>query len=294
MSAKNDFVRKLDKEIIQGLKNQRPLFERLLNDTKSKKKAVFPAIRNNRIDFYFSGGKLFSYEKGEFSTHYKYASVLVPTSEDPYVKETQLNNLKKIETYLEGYDRIKENCSLYAGVEAIGVSELYGKYSYLSNGNKVVVLDIEVAFQAEDEADDRRMNRVDILLFDTKTATLRFYEAKHYTNKEIWREQGTIPPVVEQVKRYENQIKDNKVRILDTYKAYVEILNNLFDINLPTPKVLDNNVGLLIFGFDQNQLDGRFEKLLLGDNSLKGINLYKVGDISKVEIDNLWKGTKLQ
>ena len=294
MSEKNDFVRKLDKEIIKRLKNQSSLFEQLLKDTKLEKKAVFPAIRNNRIDFYFSGGKLFSYEKGEFSTHYKYASVLVPTGEDPYVKETQLNNLKKIETYLEGYDRIKENCSLYAGVEAIGVSELYGKYSYLSNGNKVVVLDIEVAFKAEDEADDRRMNRVDILLFDTKTATLRFYEAKHYTNKEIWREQGTKPPVVEQVKRYEKQIKDNKVRILDTYKAYVEILNNLFDITLPTPKVLDNNVGLLVFGFDENQRNGRLRKLLLKDNSLQGIYLYKVGNINEVEMDNLWKRTKLQ
>lgn len=294
MSEKNGFVRKLDKEIIQGLKNQSPLFEQLLKDTKLEKKAVFPAIRNNRIDFYFSGGKLFSYEKGEFSTHYKYASVLIPTGEDPYVKETQLNNLKKIESYLEGYDRIKENCSLYAGVEAIGVSELYGKYSYLSNGNKVVVLDIEVAFRAEDEADDRHMNRVDILLFDTKTATLRFYEAKHYTNKEIWSQKNKRPPVVKQVERYERQIENNEAHILGTYKSYVEILNNLFDLTLPTPKKLEKNVGLLIFGFDKNQLNGRLEELIMADRSLSGLYLYKKGDVKTMKTDVVWKSTKLQ
>ena len=81
---------------------------------------------------------------------------------------------------------------------------------------------------------------------------------------------------------------------MNTYKSYVKILNELFDLTLPSPKAVDPNVGLLIFGFDQNQLDGRFQELLLKDNSLQGLYLYKVGDISKVEIDNLWKGTKLQ
>lgn len=109
MSEKNDFVRKLDKEIIKRLKNQSSLFEQLLQDAKLEKKAVFPAIRNNRIDFYFGGGKLFSYENDDFSTHYKYASVLVPKRKSPYIKENKLKDFRIIENYLEGYERIKEN-----------------------------------------------------------------------------------------------------------------------------------------------------------------------------------------
>jgi hypothetical protein len=48
-----------------------------------------------------------------------------------------------ISDFTKNYPRIKENCNLYSGIEAMGVSEIYHNYSYLSD-NRIVVLDIMV------------------------------------------------------------------------------------------------------------------------------------------------------
>ena len=70
-----------------------------------KKGIVFPAIRDNRIDFYFKGGKLFSFD-GQFKTHIKYASVL--THKNDYVTEADLGEAEPITDFAAGYKRIKE------------------------------------------------------------------------------------------------------------------------------------------------------------------------------------------
>jgi len=64
------FVRNFSLEAIEALKRE-PLFAKhLLPDiiegkprrNRKENSFVFPAIRNGRIDFYWAGGKLFSYE----------------------------------------------------------------------------------------------------------------------------------------------------------------------------------------------------------------------------------------
>ena len=62
---------------------------------------------------------------------------------------------------------IKENCSLYSGVESQGVSKIYESYSFASIKSKnspIVVLDIEVSFESIDE--NRLQDRIDVLLFE--------------------------------------------------------------------------------------------------------------------------------
>lgn len=304
--AKTPFVRKLDNAIINQLKGSgnNALFNKLKVDAMKPvrpQEAVFPAIRNNTLDFYHRGSKLFSYQNGEYFTHHKYASVLTNARAD-YIKESQLKDLRLITDFCEGYERIKENCSLFAGVEANGVSEIYSRYSYLFPESEIVVLDIEIALEAEQDAEKgakrKTLDRIDLLLFDKSTATLRFYEAKHFTNSELWASIGIKPLVVEQIQKYEQQVKSRKAEIVQTYTEYVRSVNDLFDLRspnlrLPDPKTIDDKVGLLIFGFDGDQLKGRFADLLLKDHSLSGIYLYSIGNIGGVNINNLWKNTKV-
>ena len=48
----------------------------VLEPKKGKRGGVFPAIRNDSIDFYYAGGGLFSFNKSRgFATHHKYALV---------------------------------------------------------------------------------------------------------------------------------------------------------------------------------------------------------------------------
>lgn len=280
------FKRNLDTITIQSLRGNRLFTDKLGPDIEAG--AVFPAIRAGRIDFYHKGGKLFSYEK-EFSTHKKYAAVI--KSKGDYISELDLEeNVEIIKSFFDGYERIRENCSLYSGVEAKGVSRVYHKCPFTNKDSNIVVLDIEISFEADSE--ERSQDRVDMLLLNKKTQQLRFCEAKHYSNSELWSMKGTRPKVVSQIERYQEQIERQGSDILREYGKYVEIMNGLFEYGLPEPKSIDDKVTLLVFGFDRDQQKGRMEDLLFDDVSLTGIQHYFIGSIAAVSLDNMWKAVK--
>lgn len=268
--------------------------------TADTKGDVFPAIRVDRIDFYHKGGNLFSYSaKRGFRTHHKYASVVLPNRNHQYVTDT---NLKAIPSFAAGYNRIKENCALYSGVEDAGIAEVYGRHSCAKKEPpcSVVVLDIEVSLARHQEYDlpvpgpIRRtpMDRIDLLLMDTKTGLLRFFEAKHYCNSEIRAKAGMAPRIVQQVERYKKQLEKQVVydEILAAYRQHVIVINTLFAPTnpLPLPTEIDRVPRLLVFGFDAMQQ----RKLEIELLTLKSHNItaYKIGDIGKVNPVTLFRG----
>jgi len=84
---------------------------------------VFMAIRNEYLDFYHKGGRLFKFDKNGFQTHIKYAAV-IEKDKDDYLTENQLGKYRLSTDFMKSYNRIKENCANYSGVEAVGVSNL--------------------------------------------------------------------------------------------------------------------------------------------------------------------------
>lgn len=252
-----------------------------------KKQKVFLAIRDNRIDLYHKGGKLFTYDRNGFKTHLKYASVISSNGKD-YLTEAELSDYKLASDFESNYMRIKENCSNYTGIEALGVSEIYHKHSYLSDSN-VVVLDVEISFESLNE--ENTQDRIDILLFNKESQTLQFVEAKHFSNSEIW--SRSTPKVISQIKRYESQLLKRKKEILAEYIDYIKIINRIFGMALPAPVEVDNNVTLLIFGFDNDQKNGRLKKLILQNNKYTGLKNYSIGNIKKVVTGNLWNAKVL-
>lgn len=280
------FKRFINQKLLTDLQTERLFKNKLIDDCKSQK--VFPAIRNNNIDFYHKGGRLFEYDKKGFQTHLKYASVIAKAGKD-YLTEKELLNYKLASNFETNYSRIKENCSKYSGVESLGVSYLYHNHSCLSNSN-VVVLDIEITFKSLNIDKKQKYDRIDILLFNKELQQLQFVEAKHYSNKEIWSTQ--TPKVINQIKRYEKQIKNRKSTILSEYTEYIKVLNHLFNISLPTPKIISEKVPILIFGFDNDQKNGRLIKFITKNHNYSGIKKYCKGNIKKVEMQNLWNATQ--
>lgn len=79
---------------------------------------VFPAGRNKRMEWIsiIRVASHFFYDRSEgFRTHHKYASVLKLDGRTPHVAD---EHLEVISSFKEGFERIKENCSLYPGMEA--------------------------------------------------------------------------------------------------------------------------------------------------------------------------------
>ena len=275
-----DMKRRLEKLIEDKLISSSLWSNEIEQDCKNQN--VFLAIRDNRIDLYHKGGKLFTYDRSGFKTHLKYASVISSNKKD-YLTEAELLDYKLASDFESSYLRIKENCSNYTGIEALGVSEIYHKHSYLSDSN-IIVLDVEISFESLN--DENNQDRIDILLFNKDSRTLQFVEAKHFSNNEIW--SRTTPKVISQIKRYESQIAKRKPEILSEYIDYIKIINRIFSLILPEPVEVDNNVTLLIFGFDNDQKSGRLKKLILQNRKYTGIKNYSIGNIKKVVPDNLW------
>lgn len=273
-----------------------PLIKQLLNSELYKQKIsgdihagiIFPGIRNERIDFYHKGGKLFTFDKDGFKTHIKYASVY--KSKDDYISEAKISSLERITSFVDGYARIKENCSLYSGVESSGVSCIYSNYSYIASTSGIVVLDIEVSLESLDA--DKNQDRIDILLFDKQKKQLIFCEAKHYSNKEIWSQKGSSPDVVGQVQRYIKQIGTKGDCVVREYCNYVNAVNKLFSLNLPCPDNINQQVVLMVFGFDRDQLSGRLTELFKV-NMPKDLKYYAIGNVASLKIENVFKKCEL-
>lgn len=279
------FERNLEQSAIDALQRDTLWLNLLKKDCENQK--LFFAIRKNNIDCYHKGGRLFHFEeKSGFKTHIKYASVIDNTDKD-YLTENELAKKTLISDFSTNFERIKENCALYSGVEAKGVSAIYHKHSYLSKSN-IVVLDIEISFESLRE---NNQDRIDILLFNKETKTLQFVEAKHFSNSEIW-STGT-PEVIDQIKRYEEQIAKNKQLILSKYAKYIKIINKLFQISLPEPTDVENKVILLIFGFDNNQKNGRLKELITTNPEYKAKKVYAKGEVKDIKLENLWKVNEL-
>ena len=286
---KSKFKRTMNEELKKKLIEE-PLYKQLLLDLISGE--VFPAIRNEIIDFYHKGGRLFSYDRDGFKTHVKYASVYQEHPE-AYITESMLGKLKQIQNFTDGYKRIKENCSLYSGVEAQGVSKIYENHSFArskSDSSSVVVLDIEVSFEAMEE--DRLQDRIDVLLFEKEKKRLIFCEAKHFSNSEIWAEKAENIKVLKQIGRYNGQIKDKEDQIIEAYNNYTKIVKDLFQTALPNPELICPIVPLIIFGFDRDQLKGRFKELFK-EKIGSSITYYPIGNVSAIKLENLIKQCNL-
>jgi hypothetical protein len=289
-----DFIKIFSDKDWDHLRNNTFYINCLLPDIK--KGIVFPSFRNDRVTFYHSGGGLCFYRKKQFGTHFKYASVLNFKKMNEYIVQDDLLDATPIRTFEEGYKTMKELCFHYQKLEAIGVSEIYKRFSFIENKG-IVVIDIEVTFETVNKEYDlepsgnKKHDRIDLLLFNTETKELRFYEVKHFSNEESRSKAGKKPSVIGQIERYTKQIKSKKDQILQHYQAYVKILNKRFTINLPIPEFLNEYAAYLLFGYDSYQ-NQKTKKFLIDDDSLEGIYFYKIGDIQKVNTKNLWEGTK--
>ena len=181
------FKRNLEIDLINNLK-QTALFGKLKKDIESG--YIFPAIRDNTIQFYYKGSRMFIYDKNGFSTHYKY---LINNSkgESKYVindgKQQIISNNFIIDNFCDGYESIKQNINIYAKPEATLTSGFYSKSFFNPHvKNSYYLLDIEAAFEKQQEFkfdceepnDKKRKERIGLTLFSLIKAKGKLFFVK--------------------------------------------------------------------------------------------------------------------
>ncbi|MBI2802613.1 MAG: hypothetical protein HYX63_20430 [Gammaproteobacteria bacterium] len=244
-----DLWEKLDFRKLQALEDSSLFKAHLMPDIKEG--VVFPAIRGGKIDFYHVGRKLFSYTNQGFQSNIAFV-VACQNRPKGEVVERDLGKLTLCTSFVAGYEQIRYNTTLYAEPESAQVSHIWNTHSYCrSDSGAIVVLDIELSLDAKDDGRPGS-DRIDLVLFDTISKQLHFFEVKTFNNREIRETNGTVP-VVEQIERYNRQVKVKQHELVAMYEQYVRIVNRLFNSELPLPLGVSNQVNLLICDYDGPQ-----------------------------------------
>jgi len=231
-------------------------------------------IRKNYVNVYEQGQSLFKIERNagkgslKFSTHPKYLvdpDLYKPVSFDgSNFRVHELKPLIREYTGPKTLAQLKRAAKLYRGDEKHGVHHIVR-----ANPN---VVDTEIAFSRETGAESEAyVPRIDLACFEDVNGSirLRFWEAKLYGNNEIRADGDTLPPVVEQVSRYQKLVEKHRKELVESYRVVarnlvaiaqwadgqrtvgelVERVARGEDFVIDEPPV----VGLVVFGYDGAQ-----------------------------------------
>jgi len=259
------FNRSIDMKIIEKLRDE-PLFtECLLPDILDGE--VFPTIAYGDVYFYYKGQYPYVYMNGKF----------VATLSRPFQAPMATQ-----QDYLDAYWEIMALNSLFAMPVQEGVSELY-KFSFASYLCEWYFV-LDTAIELLDDDLDRLMN---LLLMDAHTGKLLFVAVQHYADMKLPPEKE-VKNIADELERYRDQIATHRDAILDWYGEYTQTMAALTGIEIPAPTGVCDDCGLLIYGFDEDQKNGKLRKIM--DSLTKmGWPVYAVEDIGDVTPETLFK-----
>jgi hypothetical protein len=229
------------------------LFKLLYSDIKQG--IVFPAVRDNTMDFYYGGGVLFHFSGKTFKrdrTFEKY---------DPaYMGDTGLSTNKTPagehtygRDFIQSYDSFKkQNQNRFKSNNSNESQErqyLEKYYKETYSGSvfpPVCVLDIEVRINEDGSA-----RKCDMALYNSIKNMIMFVEGKLFSNGEVTCKSGSCPKVISQVKRYAELIAVSDMRVKEVekqYQNYLSIVSELFGMQwTDEPPKLIKSAKLLIF-----------------------------------------------
>ena len=229
-------------------------------------------IRDEEFDAYWHGQSIFHANfKGRrvnVNTHVKYlldpdlsdridlnedGTFPIPVELAPMLTSYALGTLKKL----------KKAADLFSGLEKQGVHAIAQ-----SNEN---IVDVEITLDATGLDTKRKHPRIDIAAFEQRAddVELVFWEAKLFANKELRAKEPASPKVVGQINEYKQVLQKRETEVLSSYcrvaKNLVAIAEMSGGVRVVGPAIRavaewgklwissPANVGLLIFGFDDDQ-----------------------------------------
>lgn len=253
-------------------------------------------IRDEEFDVYWHGQSIFHADfkdrRVNVNTHVKY--LLDPVlNKRVDLKEDGKFDVKKLTPMLGSYTsatlgKLKKAADLFSGMEKQGVHAIVK-----ANEN---IVDVEITLDAASLDTKRRHPRMDIAAFEQRPdgVELVFWEAKLFINPEVRAQGLASPKVVGQIEEYKKVLQAREPGVISSYLRVAKNLIAITEMSGGVRKVgsairnvaegekkltMDSpaNVGLVIFGFDDDQkAEGgighkHFEKLKkeLGSKSVR-------------------------
>jgi hypothetical protein len=189
---------------------------------------VFAAIRKEEVHFYYGGARLCVYKtgrtpttKGKMLTNNRYLGIEDGgKSRDVEIKDGWFSTTK--------YRELKSNCSERRPGESELelVSQLFPVFSFCASAlpaERARLLDIEIRFPGASPT--KAQDMIDCL-FITPRGVLVFVEVKRSSNAEA-RSTGEEPAVVEQLRRYKDQLTSDEAMIEHIKQVYGNVNSTL-------------------------------------------------------------------
>jgi hypothetical protein len=248
----------------------------VLND-----KTLLIGVRENYLNVYWQGQALFTVRQAagtlRVTTHKKFLldpdlEAQVRLKDDSFEIEGLRNRgfMSQFESgktppKLNTLPKMKRAAQVFAGDEKKGCHVIAQR--------NAMVVDFEVALPADAGAAGG-MGKVDLACFEEydKGVRLTFWEAKHFANPELKAQDGD-PPVVCQIERYAAWIVQHRAELKDSYRCIARNLTAFETMGWkrtlhPSIKAVAGGtkplslndvppVGLLYFGYDQDQSTGQ-------------------------------------
>jgi hypothetical protein len=278
---------------------------------------LFIAPRDGYLNVYYRGNSLVRLSaSAEGRLIYKY--LLRPELQNAYWKVDHDGKLpNKDASHLRLSDffhdlndlaALKRASKNFSGVEKAGIAKILAR-----NPN---VIDLEVAFGTPPAGDEERSKipRIDLVAAHKHGdgVALAFYEAKDYSNAELRAIEPKDVPVLNQMRKYEEEISRRRVEIAEAYRKHCRYLLEIAspaskapseageDASLTRRKLLELVADhpeklyvalqprLLIFGFDQAQKahagwQNHLKRLASG---LSESRVIAIGDAAGIRLDN--------
>ena len=256
------------------------IYQLLKEDIKNGK--IFPALRDNRIDFYYEGGRIFQYKSNRFSyntDYFKYMGGKYTTiNSENYMVDNNNFNLRSFYEDLKKGVRERFKNKNNEKTERQFLSKLY-KYTYDSEESNTVVLDIEIRFNKGNG------KKCDLMLYNNQLQKLMLVEAKVVGNKELVSD--TTPKVIDQVKEYSSWINEGVEIFTEQYSNYIEFMNSVFNKNFNTDvRDICKSAKLIVFEAKEKTItDQHKQKLKAG---LGEGNVLFVSE-DNIDIDEIWR-----
>lgn len=290
-------------------KKLRPELIKCLNDLYEEKGSwwqtivdddqVFILLRENELHALVHGGLLlkitYRNEKIVCKTHEEYLSLR--SEADPYVtiSESGTAQPKRVEGLAEfarHYGKIKRRIKLFVS------NERQHCHTMSLNIKEIVETEGGLVLEKSEAADRNKAQFVDLqaVLDDGKMV---FVEVKLLDNSEI--RSRKIPPVVNQLRKYEDIIKKHKQQIINAYaeqyETYSQLKGSFFNKKLPCPSNIRifPTVRLIITDFDGVHFKYSLPKIR--ENIENGMgwetnsdNLITVGKPNYINSGHIFKG----
>ncbi|MFG1248762.1 hypothetical protein [Xanthobacter flavus] len=264
-------------------------------------KSLVIGVRDDYLNVYWRGQSIFKVEMKH--------DRIVATTHPKYLLNPDLSGQVALDAEtgafaLDGFDaltrayvpgetlgKLKRAAGLFAGEEKEGVQAIVS-----ANPN---VVDVEIAFPAEPGS--RSVPRIDIATFNETEdgVKLVFWEAKVLGNPEL-RTAGD-KNVVKQIENYRTRLTQHASEVIETYRLIARHLVAFADMSggarMVAPAVRNvadgaplslsspPDVRLIVYGFDADQRDGAWKKLLAANaEQLKDIEILARGNPGDIRL----------